>query len=289
MRLVELGPGCGTLMADFLRAARLRPAFLAAIEVDLVETSPALREKQRERLAALPARIAWRERFAEVPQGPAIVIANEFFDALPARQFVQTERGWCERLVGLDTEGKLAFGLAPEPAEGLPSSGRPGDVLEWPRAAIETVSDIAGRLASHGGAALVIDYGYEGPAFGDTLQAMKRHAYADPLAEPGAADLTVHVDFAKLAAAAGSTGARLHGPVGQGAFLRALGIEQRAARLKSRATPAQATDIETALARLTGSGPGGMGELFKALCVAHPSLATIPGFTPARDATKVLA
>jgi NADH dehydrogenase [ubiquinone] 1 alpha subcomplex assembly factor 7 len=288
LRLVELGPGRGTLMADLLRAARLRPAFLDAIAVELVEASPVLRETQREKLAGLPVPIVWRERFSDVPEGPALVIANEFLDALPVRQFVRTERGWCERLVGLDETGGLAFGLAPEPMAGLQRGGRAGDVLEWPKAALDAVSDIARRLASADGAALIIDYGYEGPAFGDTLQAVKGHAYADPLAEPGAADVTAHVDFAKLKAAAEANGAAVHGPLPQRDFLRALGIEARAARLKGRARPTQAADIDAALARLTGPGPDGMGELFKAMCVAHHDLAHIPGFVvPARPAEAV--
>jgi NADH dehydrogenase [ubiquinone] 1 alpha subcomplex assembly factor 7 len=283
LQLVELGPGRGTLMADLLRAARLRPAFLAAAEVNLVETSPILRELQRGALAGAPVPMAWRERFAEVPGGPAIVIANEFFDALPVRQLVRTERGWCERLVGLGAEGELAFGLAPEPAMSLPSGGRPGDVLEWPRAALALMSEVAARLASQGGAALVIDYGYKAPAFGDTLQAVRRHAYADPLALPGLADLTAHVDFARLAAAARAQGVRVHGPVAQRAFLRALGIEQRALRLQSRAAPAQAANIGSALARLTGHGRDGMGELFKVLCAAHLGLSEPSGFALAAE------
>ena len=137
-------------------------------------------------------------------------------------------------------------------------------------------------VLSETGGALVIDYGYEGPTFGDTLQAVKRHAYADPLAEPGAADLTVHVDFARLADAAKAGGAARHGPVPQGGFLRALGIEARAARLKARATPSQAAGIDAAIERLTGPGADGMGELFKAMCVAHPDLQGIPGFAPAQ-------
>jgi NADH dehydrogenase [ubiquinone] 1 alpha subcomplex assembly factor 7 len=280
LRLVELGPGRGTLMSDLLRAARIRPGFLDAIEIELVETSPALRARQEQFLAASAVPVTWCERLSEVPEGPALIIANEFFDALPVRQLVHTKRGWCERLVGLDAHGELAFGLAPEPASGLPHDGRAGDILEWPRAGLELMSEVAERLVSFGGAALIVDYGYEGPAFGDTLQAVKRHAYADPLAEPGAADLTVHVDFAKLAVSAKAKGGAVHGPVPQGAFLRALGIDARAARLKARATPAQAADIDAALARLTESGPRGMGELFKAMCVAHPDLAEIPGFAP---------
>ncbi|MFL5233996.1 MAG: class I SAM-dependent methyltransferase [Microvirga sp.] len=276
--LVELGPGRGTLMRDLLRAARVDPGFCDAVRVQLIETSPALRQAQQRALGGSAVPIAWHERLPQAPAGPAIVVANEFFDALPVRQFVRAERGWCERLVGLGPDGGLAFGLFREPERGLTLAGRAGDVLEQPEAALGLARDIAGLARKGGGAALVIDYGYEGPAFGDTLQAVRRHAYADPLAEPGAADLTVHVDFAKLAAAARAEGAAVHGPVTQGAFLRALGIETRAAALKRRATPAQAEDVERALARLTGAGPDGMGELFKAICIADPRLPPPPGF-----------
>jgi NADH dehydrogenase [ubiquinone] 1 alpha subcomplex assembly factor 7 len=289
LRLVELGPGRGTLMADLLRAARVRPAFFEVVEIELVETSLVLREKQREELAGAPVRITWRERLSEVPQVPAIVIANEFLDALPVRQFVLTGCGWCERLVGLAGNGELAFGLAPKPTPGLPQGTRLGDMLERPRIAMEIVREIAQRLVSSGGAALVIDYGYEGPAFADTLQAVKGHSYADPLAEPGTADLTAHVDFATMAAAAQAGGAAVHGPVPQGEFLRSLGIEARAARLKARATPSHAAEIDAALKRLTGRGPEGMGELFKAMCIAHPDLRSIPGFAPAQIPTEAFS
>jgi SAM-dependent MidA family methyltransferase len=274
LRLVELGPGRGTLMCDLLRAARVVPGFSDAAEVHLVETSPVLRERQREKLSAVGP-IAWHGGFAAIPSGPAIVIANEFLDALPARQFVKTERGWCERLIGF-ADGKLVFGLAPEPAARLPAGGRVGDVLELPGAALDVTREIARRVAVQGGAALVIDYGYCGPAFGDTLQAVKRHAFADPLAEPGEADLTIHVDFAAVAAAARASGAAVHGPVAQADFLRALGIKTRAKAL-ARASTAQAADIDGALRRLTDEAPGGMGG-FKALAIAHADLGALPGF-----------
>jgi NADH dehydrogenase [ubiquinone] 1 alpha subcomplex assembly factor 7 len=283
VRLIELGPGRGTLMRDLLRAARADPGFAAAVMVHLVETSPLLRQAQERALAGAAAPIVWHQRLAQARGGPALVIANEFLDALPVRQFVMTERGWCERLVGLDAAGALAFGLAPEASSGLPAAGRPGDILEWPEAALALTRELAGRACAQGGAALIVDYGYAGPAFGDTLQAVKRHAYADPLAEPGAADLTVHVDFAKIAAAARAEGAAVHGPVTQGAFLRALGIAARAAVLKARATAAQGADIDRALARVTEAGRAGMGELFKAICIAAPGLPPPPGF-PAPEA-----
>lgn len=277
VRLVELGPGRGTLMADLLRAARLAPGFLDAAEIHLVETSPVLRARQQERLSGAAVPIAWHQGPFEVPPGPAIVIANEFLDALPVRQFMRTERGWCERLVGL-ADGRLVFGVAAEPEAPLPEGGRAGDVLEWPGAAMDLTRDIAVRIVATGGAALFIDYGYAGPAFGDTLQAVKRHAFADPLTEPGEADLTVHVDFARIAAAARDCGAAVHGPVRQADFLRALGIEARARALRARASAAQAAEIESALGRLTDETPGGMGGLFKVLAIAHPGLGTLPGF-----------
>jgi SAM-dependent MidA family methyltransferase len=278
VQLVELGPGRGTLMADLLRAARVVPGFLAAADGHLIETSPALRARQAERLSSNPVPTAWHTAFSEVPAGPAIVVANEFFDALPVRQYLRTERGWCERLVGLGDGGRLTFGLAAEPDRRLPDSGAVGDVLEWPAVALEIVGDLAARLLAQGGAALVIDYGHSASAFGDTLQAVKRHAFADPLAEPGEADLTVHVDFARLAEAARGGGAAVHGPVPQGDFLRALGIDARAGALQARATPAQAADIESALHRLTDTGPQGMGGLFKAMAISHPNLTALPGF-----------
>jgi SAM-dependent MidA family methyltransferase len=209
-------------------------------------------------------------------------VANEFFDALPVRQFVATERGWCERLVGLDGD-RLIFGLRAEPERPLGNPLRLGDVLEWPAASMAVMRDVSRRIARHGGAALVVDYGYWGPAFGDTLQALRSHAFADPLEDPGSADLTTHVDFHRLAQAASGEGARAHGPAAQGDFLEALGIAARAAALKARASAAQAGDIDQALARLTKRGPKGMGELFKVLAVTHEALEAVPGL-PARPA-----
>jgi SAM-dependent MidA family methyltransferase len=275
-RLVELGPGRGTLMADLLRAARLLPEFRAAASVHLVETSPVLRQRQQATLASSGASPAWHDRLEDVPPGPLLLVANEFFDALPVRQFVATERGWCERLVGLEGD-RLVFGLRSEPERPLGNPLRLGDVLEWPAASAAMVQELSGRIARHGGAALVIDYGYWGPAFGDTLQALKAHAFVDPLEEPGEADLTAHVDFQRLAQAASQGKARVHGPATLGDFLAGLGIEARAAALKARASPAQAAGIDRALARLTEKGPKGMGELFKVLAVTNPNLEAVPG------------
>jgi NADH dehydrogenase [ubiquinone] 1 alpha subcomplex assembly factor 7 len=276
VRLVELGPGRGTLISDLLRAARTVAGFSDAVDVHLVETSPVLRERQREKLAGSTGSIAWHAALSEVPPGPAIIVANEFLDALPVRQFMRTERGWCERLVGL-RDGELAFGLAAEPEARLPRDGRVGDILEWPAAAIELTREMAARVGQ-GGAALVVDYGDSGPAFGETLQAVKRHAFADPLAEPGDADLTVHVDFTRIAATARACGAAVYGPVPQGDFLSALGIEARARALQARASERQAADIEGALRRLTDETADAMGALFKVLAIAHPHLSALPGF-----------
>ena len=275
-RLVELGPGRGSLMADLLRATRVLPDFRAAAIVHLVETSPALRQRQQAALAASGFALHWHDRLEDVPDGPTLLVANEFFDALPVRQFLATERGWCERLVGIDGD-RLIFGLRPEAEQGLGNPLRPGDVLEWPAASIEVMGEVTRRLERDRGAALILDYGYWGPAYGDTLQALKRHAFVDPLAEPGEADLTTHVDFHRLAQAAIAGGARAHGIAIQGDFLKALGIEARAAALQARATPAQAADIENALARLTERGPTGMGELFKVLAVTDRSIDAVPG------------
>ena len=255
VRLVELGPGRGTLLADALRAARRLPAFFDAIDLHLVETSPVFREAQRARLAACGRPTTWHEALDAVPQGPALVLANEFFDALPVRHFVHGVGGWHERLVGLNpASDALAFGLAPEPERAITLAAPHGAVLEIGLAGQMLAKALAARLVRDGGAALVIDYGYTVPAFAETLQATKQHRFVDPLAEPGEADLTAHVDFAGLTRAARAVGARVHGPVPQGRFLRDLGIGERAATLKRHATAAQAEDLDDALARLVEAG-----------------------------------
>jgi NADH dehydrogenase [ubiquinone] 1 alpha subcomplex assembly factor 7 len=282
LALVELGPGRGTLMADALRAARVAPAFMAALDVHLVETSPVLRRLQQERLAALGVPVAWNGDVADVPDGPLIVIANEFFDALPVHQAVKAADGWHERMVGVDG-GALAFALHPDPIPGFAAivpdrlAGAPaGAVYEWRSG--DVVAGIARRVAGHGSAALALDYGHRESAPGETLQAVGRHAFADPLASPGEVDLTAQVDFAALARTAQGAGARVYGPVAQGEFLRRLGIEARAAALRAAATATQAADIDAALARLAGAGPDTMGELFKAIAFADPRLGALPGF-----------
>jgi SAM-dependent MidA family methyltransferase len=271
--LVELGPGRGTLMADALRAANALPEFRAALHVHLVETSAALVARQETLLAEAGVPIAWHQRVEELPDGPLIVIANEFVDALPIDQLVCAEKGWHERRVGL-RDGHLVSGLDPVALPGLPP-GEVGAVME--RRDVAPLKTVAKRLVAHGGAALVVDYGYLEPSFGDTLQALQNHRPVDLLETPGEADLTAHVDFAALAGAVAAAGARIHGPITQGEFLRRLGIEARAARLRQGKDDSARTEVDAALARLTAPAPG-MGELFKVLAFSAPDLVALPGF-----------
>jgi SAM-dependent MidA family methyltransferase len=282
--LVELGPGRGTLMADALRAARVVPAFAAALDVHLVETSPVLQRRQQQALAGQDVPIAWHEDFAAVPDEPLIVIANEFFDALPVHQVVKTERGWHERLVGIGADGQLTFALHPDPiprfmpiAPDVATSAPVGAVYEWGRTVLP-IGEAASRIAKDGGAALIVDYGHTKAGLGETLQAVGRHGFVHPLTTPGEVDITTHVDFSALERAVKMDGTRVHGPISQGDFLRRLGIEARAAALRAKATAAQAADIDAALVRLTGSGRESMGELFKAMAFADPRLGALPGF-----------
>jgi NADH dehydrogenase [ubiquinone] 1 alpha subcomplex assembly factor 7 len=280
LALVELGPGRGTLMADALRAAAAVPDFAAACRVHLVETSQPLIARQRETLAGYAP--AWHEALAAVPRGPMIVLANEFFDALPIRQFVRTPTGWHERLVGLDAKsGGLRFVLCATEAAGetIPASVRRaplGSLVEVSAARERIAAELGGRLAADGGAALLIDYGHAHSAPGETLQAVRRHRSHPVLEEPGTADLTAHVDFAALATAALAAGAAVHGPIEQGQLLIALGVEARAAALQRRASVEQAAAIEAGLRRLVE--PGQMGRLFKAFALSHPELPPPAGF-----------
>jgi NADH dehydrogenase [ubiquinone] 1 alpha subcomplex assembly factor 7 len=284
VRLIELGPGRGTLMADAVRASRVLPAFRAALDTHLVETSPKLRDVQHETLSRHGYEATWHAGIEELPDGPAIVFANEFWDALPIRQFVRRPDGLYERLVGLDENGNLTFGLALEPVSRAGSSETTdaalpvGALVEAGEVGFRLMQQISRRIVDHGGAILVIDYGAAVEGLGSTLQAVKQHRYADPLADPGEADLTAHVDFASLARAARSTGASVHGPVAQGLFLRRLGLAERAARLGRGATASQQSAIETAVDRLAGPDPG-MGDLFKVLAVTDPHRPQPPGFS----------
>ena len=274
--LAELGPGRGTLMADALRAAGRLPGFLDSCAVHLVETSPALRARQQAALAGHT--VTWHESAGDLPGGPLLLLANEFLDALPIRQFVRGEGGWHERLVGLSETG-LAFGLAPHTTSDLDgTAGRPGDLLEICPAARSLADSLARRLAASGGAALFVDYGPREGELGDSFQAVRRHGFADPLADPGEADLTAHVRFGAVARIARRAGAAAQGPVGQGEFLAALGIRERAVALARGRDETTSRAVAAALARLTG--PKEMGELFKVLAISDPRLGPLPGFPP---------
>ncbi len=273
--LVEAGPGDGTLMADALRAARLEPGFLEAVKLVLVETSPPLIEAQRIRLAGGPAEPAWAAALTELPGGaPVILLANELLDCLPARQFVRTERGWAERMVGLDAEGELAFGLTPSPAGVALPPAEVGDLIEVSPAQEAFGGEIGDRIRRQGGAALLIDYGRAEPGPGDTLQALRGHQKVGPLETPGEADLTVHADFPAVVAAARRAGAQTGPILTQGELLARLGIHQRAEALM-RARPDRAEIVRRQLARLTA--PDQMGVQFKALAIHAPGLVP-PGF-----------
>jgi NADH dehydrogenase [ubiquinone] 1 alpha subcomplex assembly factor 7 len=270
--LAELGPGRGTLMADALRAARAMPGFADAAELWLVETSPVLRAAQAERLAPHAPRMA--ERVEELPAGPLFLVANEFFDALPIRQFRRTGPGWQERLIGIE-EARLAFTFGP--VRMLPGLDRrfpllpDGSVAEVSEAGERIAALLGAQIAREGGAALVIDYGAR-EGSGDTLQAVRGHAPADPLEAPGEADLTAHVGFRALGRAAAP--ARSFGPVGQGAFFGRLGIGARAERLAAGKSAEAQARIAGELRRLTD--PREMGEVFKVMALA--AVGAPPGF-----------
>ncbi|MBX9943324.1 MAG: SAM-dependent methyltransferase [Reyranella sp.] len=281
VRLVELGPGRGTLMADALRATRGVAGFHAAIDLHLVETNEPLRAAQRAALSSV--RPTWHERFDGVPAGPLLLVANEFFDALPVRQFHRTPRGWVERMVGLAADGSLRLALAPgiTPFSALLGDAPPGAEAEISEAGRSLAAAIGARIGRDGGWALIVDYGVPEAGRAASLQAVRGHRGADILDRPGETDLSAHVDFTALAAAAGVP---CFGPVSQGDFLRRLGIERRAAVLKERAPAVQRRAIDAALARLIG--PDQMGTLFRVLAVGDTRSAAPAGFAePPSDAT----
>jgi SAM-dependent MidA family methyltransferase len=283
IRVVELGPGRGTMMNDAMRAAKVVPAFINAAVLHFVEISPALRAIQEQNLSSLDVPKTWHRSMSEVPGGAAIFVANEFFDALPINQAVKMSGGWHRRSVAIASDGSLAYQAEADPMSHfgatLPASVRnaaDGEVFEW-RSDTETM-ELGRRIAREPGAALVIDYGHAETATGETLQAVQDHLFADPLTSPGEADLTAHVDFEALRRSFEAMGAVVSGPIEQALFLRRLGIDTRAETLKAGAARVKAHEIDTAMARLTGFGRTGMGALFKAMAVAHRSLGTPPGF-----------
>ena len=264
--LAELGPGRGTLMADVLRATRGVPGFHDAMEVHLVEASPVLRAVQAE---AVPGAV-FHDSIADLPEAPLFLIANEFFDALPIRQFQMSDAGnWQERQIGADGE-RLIWGLAPPAPLSVGDGYAPGMIVETCAPGEAIAQEIGRRVSEHGGAALIVDYG-DVESVGDTFQALKGHAFSDPLETPGEADLTAHVAFGPLARAAAP--ARAHGPVGQGLFLERLGITARAQALARGLSGAALEDHIAAHRRLTH--PEEMGTLFKVMALT-PEGAPVP-------------
>lgn len=278
--LIELGPGRGVLMQDVLRAARLRPDFTRAAHLWLLETSGRLRHEQQKRLRAGEVKPSWADEFGDIPPAPSLIIANEFFDCLPMRQFERTKKGWRERLVGLDASGaRLDFvlGAAPPPANyGLPAEAAEGDVFEISFSAREFAADLCELLTEHAGHALIIDYGHMQSGLGDTLQAVRGHKYWPPLASPGRADVTAHVDFEALSKVAVDAGAVAHGPVTQGRFLERLGLSVRVEMLCKGKSADEVEAIRAGAYRI--AAPEQMGEIFKVMCLSAPSLPVPAGF-----------
>jgi len=289
--LVELGPGRGTLMADALRAiAQAAPDLPAALQLHFVEASAPLTALQRQRMADMAPDVdaRWWPSFEHALDAlpadlPALVIANEFIDALPVCQFVRRGDGWRMRSVGLAEDGRTFVFVdgdlvtdVPPPPEPVPEGG----IVETCPAALALADRLAARIARTGLAALIVDFGPRHPPASDTLQAVRRHRFADLLSDPGEVDLAHEVDFAALRCHARNAGAAVHGPVAQGLFLGRLGIDARAATLMKEADPAAAFAIEGQVRRLVH--PGRMGVLFQALAITPPGSPPPPGFQPAQ-------
>jgi NADH dehydrogenase [ubiquinone] 1 alpha subcomplex assembly factor 7 len=281
--VAELGPGRGTLMADALRAWRGVPKFLPTISVALIETSPVMVEAQRNTLREATVPLRWYASLNKLPDFPLIMLANEFIDALPVRQFVRRGGAWHERLVANDgrsgfcfTEGETV--TLGNQAGDIPDQAPDGSIFETRPAARALLRELARRAALAPLDALIIDYGHDESGFGDTLQAVRGHRFAVTLADPGSADLSAHVDFADLRRQASALGLKPHGPMAQGEFLLKLGLGERRNRLLERATPAQADAIASGASRLVD--PRHMGALFKALALTSSGLPPPPPFGP---------
>jgi len=277
--LCEIGPGRGTLMSDMLRTiSKLAPQMLTGLQVAMVETSARLVEKQKQKLTDTGVSITWFQRFADVPIGPLILISNELFDAIPFRQFVKTNGRFVERLIALDDQDQFHFvsGAGGIDAALLPKAhaqAPDGTIFEAAPARTALLQEIAQRIATTRGAALNIDYGHLQSGFGDTLQAMLKHAYDDVFAHPGEADLTSHVDFDSLEQAARASGCKT-GTMTQGEFLLAMGLLDRAGRLGSGRDAAFQEKIRQDVERL--AAPDQMGTLFKVLAFSDRDTRLIP-------------
>jgi SAM-dependent MidA family methyltransferase len=277
------------MMADMLRVIKkLEPAMFEAADIHLVETSERLRRVQAQTLVENKWKISWHDGFDGIPEGILLLAANELFDAIPIRQFVKTQNGFRERTVGLDADGNLTFAvgeasvdpaLLPGPTENQPV----GTIVEFSPARLAVMQALSQRIRQHGGTALIIDYGHLASGYGDTLQAVRAHAFDPPLAHPGEADLTSHVDFEVLETEARLSDLQINGLMHQGDFLAGLGIFERAEALSRGKDPIIATSLRAAVGRLAGDGAGTMGELFKVLAVSSPEV-RLPPF-PVRPKT----
>lgn len=280
--LVELGPGRGTLMRDMLAAAAIRPEFGRAARLHFLETSPVLRKAQNRALSGTGAKAHWHEsehKLLEACKGaPVIAYANEFFDALPIRQYVQKEGRWRMRHVQAEDARLVPVDIPTEIEEELPPATGydDGDILETCPAGELIMSELAGYIAAYGGGLLIVDYGYAKQAPGDTFQAIADHAPVSPFDRPGDADLTAHVNFERLSSIARDGGCLSFGPVSQRGFLTALGLEERFRVLEQKADARQKNDLAAARRRLTG--PDQMGLLFKALAVTDKHSPEPAGF-----------
>jgi SAM-dependent MidA family methyltransferase len=275
--LAECGPGRGTLMADVLRTlACVAPALRSAVQLHLVETSPRLQEQQQ----ALLPEARFHAKPEQLPVGPLLLIANEFLDALPIRQFVRRHDRWTERfvqhesLIEIPTDFPNQFPAFRQTSE--------GEIREISEPACAFAAWLGRRLTTQGGVALLLDYGPEHGGVGDSLQAIRNGRPGNPLCEPGEADLTAHVDFAAIAQAAQGAGAQVQGPAPQGRFLTSLGLFPRTHQLARTCAPGQAMALLDAASRL--AEPQRMGRLFKVLALCHPALPPLPGFETHDDA-----
>lgn len=282
VRVAEIGPGRGTMMADVLRVVqKLAPELYEYASIHLVETSPTLRDIQRRTLGGHIDKIAWHDSFDEIPSGFLLLAANEFFDAVPIRQFVKTQTGFRERLVGIDGDGELTFtiGAGSLDAALLPPGHQAaplGTIAEIAPARAAIMQMLSDRLFDGGGTAVIIDYGHLASDFGDTLQAIFRHAFDPPLTHPGEADLTSHVDFEVLADIARARSVTVNGMMTQGEFLLKLGLIERAGALGRGKELAEQDTIRVAVERLAGDGPNQMGKLFKVMAVSSPAVTLAP-------------
>ncbi|MCX8503230.1 MAG: SAM-dependent methyltransferase [Beijerinckiaceae bacterium] len=277
--LVELGPGRGTLMQDALRAMKSIKGLLSSVQIILVETSPALRKAQQKTLESFDLPIQWQSDVSSLPQLPTLLIANEFFDALPIRQYQRKDEKWHERLVGLNEQGNLILGLAPEAEAAIEIIANEGSVIERNLIGERIMHQLALHIMQYGGAGIAIDYGHTQSGVGETLQALRDHQFVSPLDEPGEADLTTHVDFKRLLDIAQSQGNAVSGPITQADFLEAMGIRQRGQSLIKSANSDQAKAIISAIDRLTDRSPKQMGSLFKVMSFYHPKMPEPAGFS----------